>query len=290
MSLKKVMGPYMERAIQNLYSLGSVEMMEMIDVTREVWNAFINEYNLFNLIRTFPIGIPSLLSGQLIDGTPIGNTTFYEISSWLDLFTAGLLLILAGILAGSIFWGEVERNTNTDRKPFSLNLASWQILQSYLLTAVLLFILFIFLIPSSFIVSLITLMSPFLAQIFFLLTILIMIWVLIPLFFSPHGIFASQQNAIISMKTSYILVRSYLPGTGLFLLIILLMSQVLNMIWLIPPSTSWLILVGIAGHAFISTSLLAASFNYYQAGMNWMKTVLEQRTSAHRANMQSFSN
>jgi hypothetical protein len=198
--------------------------------------------------------------------------------------------MITGILLGSIFWSEVARRTSSTKKPFSINLAGWQAMQSYVLTATLFLVILFFLVPSSFVVSLISLLSPFLAQIFFLLTILIMIWVIIPLFFSPHGIFASNQNVFLSIKTSYRLVRSYLPGTGLFLVIVLLMSQGLNMIWLIPPSNSWLIVVGIAGHAFISTSLLAASFNYYQAGMEWMKSVIEQKSSSQETNLQSFSN
>ena len=79
LSLKNVLGPYMEKAIQNLYSFSSGEMIDLVEMTREVWNVFINEYNFLSLIRTFPIGIPSLLAGQLFEGTPTGNTTSYTI-------------------------------------------------------------------------------------------------------------------------------------------------------------------------------------------------------------------
>ena len=39
---------------------------------------------------------------------------------------------------------------------------------------------------------------------------------------------------------------------------------------------SWMTLIGIAGHAFITTSLLAASFIYYRDMQVWLQTVFEK--------------
>jgi len=71
-------------------------------------------------------------------------------------------------------------------------------------------------------------------------------------------------------------VRFTLPNTGLFLLAFVLINQGLNFLWSTPPSNSWLLLVGIAGHAFISTALLAASFIYYRDINAWLTVVLER--------------
>jgi hypothetical protein len=72
------------------------------------------------------------------------------------------------------------------------------------------------------------------------------------------------------------MVRFTLPNTGLFLLLFVLINQGLNFLWTTPAQTSWWMLVGIGGHAFISTALLAASFIYYRDINAWLKVVFEQ--------------
>ncbi len=288
--LQKVLDPYLQEAIRNLNTFSSAEMMDMVDLTKEMWTAILTEYNLFSLLRTFPIGIPSLLAGQPIQSSPLGRSITFDVNSWGELILYCILLILVGITFGSIYFNEVERNSRDNKRPYSYQVSIWQIIQSYLLTGILFVLLSLFLIPASIIVSIIAIFSPVIGQITLLLGMLITIWIFIPLFFSPHGIFASQQNALISAMSSYRLIKSFLPGTGLFMVIILLISQGLNILWLIPPTTSWFILVGIAGHSFVSTSLLAASFNYYLMGTHWMKAVIERQSSVKDVKAPTFSN
>jgi len=56
----------------------------------------------------------------------------------------------------------------------------------------------------------------------------------------------------------------------------LVISEGLNILWNMPPADSWLVLVGIAGHAFISASLLAASFVYYRDALTWIQKVIQK--------------
>jgi hypothetical protein len=62
----------------------------------------------------------------------------------------------------------------------------------------------------------------------------------------------------------------------LFVLTVFLIGVGLNFLWSIPASDSWLALVGILGHAFITTALLASSFVYYHDMTVWLQTVLER--------------
>jgi uncharacterized membrane protein YdcZ (DUF606 family) len=84
-------------------------------------------------------------------------------------------------------------------------------------------------------------------------------------------------SALTSMLTSMRMMRFILPGTGLFFLTIVILSQGLDLLWQVPPASSWLSLVGIAGHAFITTALLAASFRYYQDATVWLQEFLQKR-------------
>jgi hypothetical protein len=48
------------------------------------------------------------------------------------------------------------------------------------------------------------------------------------------------------------------------LLSVVVINLGLGAIWHLPPSQSWMRLLAIAGNAFISTGLAAATFVYYQ--------------------------
>ena len=118
--------------------------------------------------------------------------------------------------------------------------------------------------------------SPSLGQGLLLLLGLLSMWLIVPIFFTPHGIFMRQQNAFLSIYTSLRMARYTLPTSSLFVLSVVLIAYGLNFLWNIPSSDSWMSLVGIAGHAFITTSLLAASFIYYRDMQVWLETVLEK--------------
>jgi hypothetical protein len=98
---------------------------------------------------------------------------------------------------------------------------------------------------------------------------------LMPVFFSPHGIYTFDQDALRALLNSLRMVRFTLPNTGLFLLTFLLLNNGLNFLWTTPAQDSWWMLVGILGHAFVSTALLAASFVYYRDLNTWLKVVFD---------------
>jgi len=67
------------------------------------------------------------------------------------------------------------------------------------------------------------------------------------------------------------MVRFFLPGTSMFIIFCILISEGFNMLWVLPGSDSWLLALGIGGHAFVVTGLLSASFLYYRQGLKWMQ-------------------
>jgi hypothetical protein len=99
----------------------------------------------------------------------------------------------------------------------------------------------------------------------------LLIWLLLPLVFSPHGIFINQRKMWASVRDGVHLVRLTLPTTGLLILIIVVISEGLDTLWRVPPETSWLSLVGLVGHAFVTTGLLATTFVYYRDTDRWIK-------------------
>jgi hypothetical protein len=121
-----------------------------------------------------------------------------------------------------------------------------------------------------------TLISPFLGQVALVVLGMAVIWLIVPVYFSAHGIFTYQMNALNAILNSLRMIRFTLPTTFLFLLLLTVIGQGLRFLWVTPAQDSWWMLVGILGHAFISTALLAASFIYYRDVNNWLKVVFEQ--------------
>ena len=97
-----------------------------------------------------------------------------------------------------------------------------------------------------------------------------------PLFFTPHGIFVRRENALYSIYSSLRMIRFSLPTSGMFVLMVFLLSRGLDVLWSVPENNSWLSLVGFAGHAFITTVLLAASFVYYRDMNDWLQNVYQR--------------
>jgi len=130
--------------------------------------------------------------------------------------------------------------------------------------------------PLFFVLTVLAAINPLLPQVAFFIILFFMFWLVVPLFFTPHGIFVRKQNAIISIMSSLRMSRFTLPTSSMFVLSVFLLSRGLGYLWKVPTSDSWLMLVGIAGHAFLSTTLLAASFVYYRDMNDWLQNVYER--------------
>jgi hypothetical protein len=104
----------------------------------------------------------------------------------------------------------------------------------------------------------------------------LMVWLLFPLVLSPHGIFLYGRKMWASVREGYRLTRLTIWNTAGLILVILLLSVGLDVVWNVPPMSSWLAFVGIVGHAFVVTGLVAATFVYYREASRWVERVQQQ--------------
>lgn len=130
-------------------------------------------------------------------------------------------------------------------------------------------------VPALVFLAILMLISPLVAVLAYLVCLFLMLWLAVPIFFSIHGIFAHSRNVFASISKSFQMLRFAMPSVGWFVILALLISQGLNVLWLVPPADSWMMLVGIFGHAFVSTALLAASFIYYRELNTWIENALQ---------------
>ena len=244
---------------------------------------FLNKFNWLSWVRTFPVGISSIeafgLPKELPLQTPLGLQDVVQISSLIQWLGCTTLLCLLGWVAGSLYFRWVSETTLGEEEAGIS--PSRAILQTFVLSVIWIAGLMIVILPISFVLGLLAFVSPALSNGVLFVLLILSYWLIVPLFFMPHGIFARRQNAFYSVFTSWRMARFTLPTSGMFVLSALLLSQGLNYLWSVPQSDSWMTLVGIGGHAFITTAILAASFVYYRDMNIWLQTVFEQWQKSH---------
>lgn len=264
------------KAMVSLPSLSDIQPGDVLSVGMDMMRSAVSQFNLLSLLRTIPVGIPSLMAYRLPLEIPNGLPVLVDLNNLVVVAAVAIGLLLIGLISGSFFYiviaqislhGRIELNKAIKDWPWS----SLQVLS----LALALLILFIFVsVPSSCAISVIALFGLPLGQFAFFLYFGVLLWLAFPLIFSAHGIFVNHNNAFVSVQKSMVLTRMTLPTTSLFFLSILAFSEGLDILWRIPPETSWLTLIGVGGHAFITSALLAASFVYYRDADVWTQEAL----------------
>ncbi len=237
----------------------------------------LRDFNLLGLLsklQLFPIGISSLSAQTLPAENPFGLPNVVIVSSIWILLGLAVILIPIGWVGGGVYYRQVAGSIlGEEQAGISLLQAIFQTILFSVIWFVGLLVIFL---PLILVLSLLALLSPLLANIALLVFLFMSFWLIVPIFFTPHGIFVRRQNAFHSIYSSLRMIRFSLPTSGMFVLSVFLLSRGLDLLWSVPENDSWLALVGFAGHAFITTVLLAASFIYYRDMTDWLKTVSER--------------
>jgi len=263
------------RGLVVVLSQGGMSSADM-DLLQRSLQDFSHGFNVFALLHTLPIGIPSLNYGRTLLETPLRAPLLFEVTSVAAFLLMCVTLILAGWMAGSLFYHWIAETTAPARRPGGLRRAANSLVQGVLLCGLWVLVVILVSIPISVFVAVLAAINVVLAQLALLLGMFAFMWVLPLIFFSGHGIFAYQQNLFQSIGTALRMTRFTLPGSALFILSALLISQGLVFLWRVPPADSWLTMVGIAGHAFVTTALLAASFIYFRNVNSWLQILFDR--------------
>jgi hypothetical protein len=278
LSVDRLLTPYFkflfEQAGRGLASPSDIQRIVGVQAS------FIDGLERFNLLSllgklvTFPIGVSGLLVGTMPVAAPYGEQRVVQILSLPGLVGLVFLFILIGWVGGGLYFRWVS-GTALGREEAGIS-SAWAIIQTFILSVIWFIGLMIAMVPVFVVLTLLALISPALANGAVFVMLMLSFWLIVPLFFTPHGIFVSRQNAFSSVLSSLRMARFTLPTSGMFVLSTFLLYRGLNYLWSVPPNDSWMLLIGIAGHAFITTALLAASFVYYRDMHVWLETVFEQ--------------
>lgn len=271
LSLQKLLSPIFSQVTAEMVRTAGSTLPENFNEASQMMQTMLAGSNLMTALRSYPIGIPSLMAmvGPMVN--PLGAPITYDIP---DVGTALLIwlgLTFLGVVFGSAYFTSLARAAGTAvegiQKVKGLRILGQVLIFTLLFYAVVIVVGF----PFMMILGVITMISPAIGQVIFMVGTFLVLWFLMPLVFSPFGIFTAGQKVVPSLATAFKLVRGYLRGTGLFVLTAILVEVILDLLWTNIPAGSWLMLLSIGGHAFVSTALITSVFVYYLAGLRWMR-------------------
>lgn len=265
--------------IQNLTLLpgaDSVEVAKIFENYQVLLQEALANFNLTVSLHTIPIGVPSLIVSKPSFINPLGQPITFSLATSSQFIVLWLMFILIGFFLASFYLQKISNQVISlfDQSFKTLTKAFLQIL---LIPITLLILLMVFSIPFALIISFITMISPTVSQLLIMMASIFVLWALMPLIFTPHGIFLYQQNLIAAMVTSIKVVRISMTQTAWFILMSFLLIQGMNYLWLSPNADNWLLFVGVFGHAFIASAVIAGSFHFYIDATRFSQFILKQQ-------------
>ena len=263
------------------------ETAQAIQFSRSMWLLVADRMNLFSALRSFPVGVPSLMAARHPLEEPLGLTLVWSVPSLESAAGWWILLTVLGLVGGALFFALVAQASLSGKLDWrsALEQWPWASLQVIFLAFILGGLLLAISITGSCIVTGIAFMGLPITELGFLLFGALAFAVMFPLLFSAHGIFTYQFKMWISVRQGARLTRLTLPKTSLMFLSMLVISEGLDTLWRVPGEKSWMSLVGVLRHAFVSTSLLAASFIYYRDATRWVQRLIQQSLLVESKNL-----
>jgi len=271
LSVQKMFTATLEQ-IAAFYARNGVPFEELVNF-QEKFTEGMQHLNLLGALRTFPVGVSSLMTSKMPVNNPFGMQSVIEVGSIGNFTVWFFLLTLVGWALGGLYFNAVSGVIGNRETAFGSGRA---VAQTLLFSAVFTMLTFAIGLPVMLVLVIISQINATIMQVAVFALALFSAWVIVPIFFAPHGMYLRGQNALYSMYASLRMARFTLPTSSMFVLVVFIISQGLNFLWKVPPENSWMMLVGIAGHAFITTSLLAASFIYYRDMNAWLELVFER--------------
>lgn len=256
--------PLFER-IQQILIQSTSAMTEApfdVEAATEMLDLIGQQFNLFSLLSASLMGVPSLLAG----GSPT-SAGMIQLRSWLALAGAAAFLVVVGIAIGSLYFTFIVQGVGQRSDDPRTLLRRTGLLWLRVLGLILLVLFFgvALFVPFAFLIGLLTMLSGGVASILMGLFYVSLIWIAIYLYFAVDAMALNDVGPLRAVwNSANVVVRNFWSALGLVILIFLL-SQGLALIWQrlgeVHPVG---MVVGITGHAFIGSGLVAASLLFYR--------------------------
>jgi hypothetical protein len=180
------------------YALADMDTAELLNAGQEMWLLMAERFNLAIGLRTYPVGVFSLMSSRLPVETPLGEPITWEVQSLGGVLLAWLVITAMGLAAATLYFKVVSQAALSDQLNWQEALFQWRwsFVQIAILTVVFFGLVILVGIPGSILLSAMVLTgSPVMACVF-LLFLGFIFSLLIPLVFLPHGIIDQAATCI----------------------------------------------------------------------------------------------
>jgi hypothetical protein len=251
---------------------------DLLSISSQFWTLVAQRLNLLSVLRSYPVGIPSLMTGLQPVQTPSGSPITLYLPSLIGVIGVWMLLTFIGLIGGTLYYGVVAQAALAGKVQWRLMFSRlpWSSVQVLSLALFWIALLLGISIPGSCVLALVSLTGLTAGSVGIFILAGLLIWILFPLLLSAHGIFVNRRKMWVSVRDGMRLTRLTLPSTGVLFLIIIVLNEGLGLLWSVPGEASWLTLIGVMGHAFVTTALLAATFIYYRDADRWVQKMLLQ--------------
>ncbi len=227
-------------------------------------------FNILSALSAIPAGIPSLMAARMPAVNPVGFPPTGEASTLVAAAATWVLLTLLGLGMGALFQMVIARQMAPQSEIASLGLAWGRFIA---LSAGMYAGLLALMTGAAIVVSVATLILPILGAGVMFIVFSFAFWLAIYLAFTPHGIIRYRFGVWKAMRASMQVVRWNMPSSVAFLALIMLATYAAGWVWAMPAEDSWFSLLALVGHAFVSATLVAASYAFYQGRHEWMETL-----------------
>jgi len=257
-------------------------MVERIDVLQQMLNLFIERYNLisalsslpagmpFNLLTalaSLPAGIPSLMAGVMPANTPIGQTQILEIGDLSSVVVVWAGMTLFGLGFGAFY----HRWLAQQAAPEAEVATGWIVWIRMVLLFLMVYIGgFLWILFMALLASIVGLLVPLIGTILLFILLSLLFWAAVYMAFTAHGIVLYGFRVVKAMLESVRVVRLNLLSTVGFLFLCFFITWLSMQVWVLPGDDSWYRLLALVGHAFVSATLIAASYIFYQSRRSWL--------------------
>ncbi|NMA12186.1 MAG: hypothetical protein GX933_03235 [Chloroflexi bacterium] len=257
-----------------LYST-PITLYTQVDAFSKAFDQLLKGYNLTSSVSMFPLSVPILLNGMQIEASTentkllLPTIRTIELSSISSAFLISLALAVVGFLFGLVYYLAIAQRFSPHPARITFDSLVRRIFNVIVFLILVAFAMMALMIPVSCISSVAVMLSPLMSQIVIFLLLFSLAWLIVPFFFVFHGLFYGQsiRNAV---KLSFNIGSWFSSMISFFIVQVIVISQGLKLIWTIPQTNSWLMLIGILGNAYIVTSLIGASFLLYWNYQKWI--------------------
>lgn len=282
LSIQPLMPPLF-KGLQFLYTYGGdASMAQQFEAVRSALTDFAAQYNVFSALSIPALGLPSFMWGRMPATVPPGypavvvpvtDPLFYVVL--LGAFT------LAGLFLGALFFGTIAQQVGEKRMSW-LKLGrqvwfDWARLTVFGLLVLL--ILGMVTVPVMMIGSLIAQFIPLVGALLSAAALTLGMWLLFYVGFTVQGIVLRRRGLFGAVWDSLRVVQGSMAHTAGLYGLILIISWGLSVLWNLASPDSWVMLAALAGHALVSTALVAATFVFYQDRYRWWAEMRQVRAA-----------